>query len=83
MTPLSRPLGRMVRTLCCGLTFAMTSALSGCSGSGSSDSSSSAASGMGTSNSSTSVSSSSGSNTSILGIETPSAISVVTATNAT
>lgn len=59
----------------------MTVVLSGCSGSSGTDSSS-AASGTGTSTSSVGVSSSS-SNASILGVETPSAISVVTATNAT
>jgi hypothetical protein len=87
MTPLSRPLGhplcRTSRALCCGLAVAMTIVLSGCGGSGGTDSSSSAASGVGNSSSSTSVSSSSSSAAPIVGIETPSAISVVTATNAT
>jgi hypothetical protein len=86
MTSLSHPLDhlhhRTTRTICGGLLLAMTMVLSGCSGSGGTDTSS-AASGVGTSTSSIGVSSSSSSNATILGVETPSAISVVTATNAT
>lgn len=68
---------RMARTLCGGLAAAMILALSGCSGSSTADSVTTPS---GAGNSSNGNSSSTAT---ILGVETPSAISVVTATNAT
>lgn len=73
---------RMARTLCGGLAAAMILALSGCSGSSTADSVATP-NGAGNSSTGNSGNSSSSSTATILGVETPSAISVVTATNAT
>jgi hypothetical protein len=76
---------RISRTQRGALAMIVVLALGGCAGSDSASSSSSAASGLIGGNSSSSISvsvSSSNSSAAIVGVETPSAISVVTATNA-